>query len=124
MKFDNIYRILQKNLKEKDLTYVTGWAQGQQEASESLVADKFAKMMPNADIYIGNYYPVAGSLKQMDENDIFVVCDDIVIIAEVKAGSFTYTPAITDFAAHKKSFEALIGKADYQCIRTQDYFSI
>lgn len=42
-----------------------------------------------------------------------VICDDIIIIAEVKAGSFTYTPAITDFEAHKNSFNSLIGKADY-----------
>lgn len=59
----------------------------------------------------------------MDENDIFVICDDVVIIAEVKAGSFTYTPAITDYQAHKRSFADLIGKADYQCIRTQNYFT-
>lgn len=50
-----------------------------------------------------------------------VICDDIIIIAEVKAGSFTYTPAITDFEAHKNSFNSLIGKADYQCIRTYEY---
>lgn len=119
--FDNIYRVLQKNIKEHDSSYVTIWAQKQQDASESLVAEKFAHLLPNAKIYIGNYYPVSGSLKQMDENDIFVICDDVVIIAEVKAGSFTYTPAITDYHAHRKSFESLIGKADYQCIRTQNY---
>ena len=119
--FDNIYRIIQKNLKENDPAYVTMWSQIKQEASESLVADKFAHLLPNASIYIGNYYPATGSLKQMDENDIFVICDDVVIIAEVKAGSFTYTSALTDYKAHERSFEALIGKADYQCIRTQKY---
>lgn len=119
--FDNIYRVLQKNIKEHDPSYVKVWAQVQQDRSESLVAEKFAHLLPNAKIHIGNYYPIAGSLKQMDENDIFVICDDSVIIVEVKAGSFTYTPAITDYPAHKKSFETLIGKADYQCIRTQNY---
>lgn len=120
--FDNIYRVLQKNIKEHDPAYVTVWSQIQQDASESLVAEKFAHLLPNAKIYIGNYYPVSSSLKQMDENDILVICDDVVIIVEVKAGSFTYTPAITDYLAHRKSFESLIGKADYQCIRTQNYF--
>lgn len=119
--FDNIYRVLQKNIKEHDPSYVTVWSQIQQEASETLVAEKFAHLLPNASIHIGNYYPIAGSLKQMDENDIFVICDDVVIIAEVKAGSFTFTPALTDYPAHKRSFDALIGKADYQCIRTQEY---
>ncbi|OMF37938.1 hypothetical protein BK133_02830 [Paenibacillus sp. FSL H8-0548] len=36
-------------------------------------------------------------------------------ISEVKAGSFVYTPAITDYVAHVKSLKALIEKADYQC---------
>lgn len=79
--------------------------------------------MPNAEIYIGNYYPIGSSLKQMDENDIIAVCDDIIIIAEVKAGSFAYTPALTDLTAHKKSFKEHIGKADYQCARTLEYIN-
>ena len=119
--FDNIYRILQKNIREQDPAYSDKWSKIQQEASESLVAEKFESLLPNATVYIGNYYPTAGSLKQMDENDIFVICDDVIIIAEVKAGSFTYTPALTDFNAHKKSFDSLIGKADYQCERTLKY---
>lgn len=121
--FDNIYRIIQKSVREHDEKYVTKWSDIQKQASESLVAEKFSKIMPNAEVYIGNYYSVGESLKQMDENDILIICDDIIIIAEVKAGSFTYTPAITDFTAHKKSFEALIRNADYQCVRTLDYIN-
>ena len=100
--FDNVYRILQKNIRLYNDKYATKWSNIQHGASEELVADKFKKLMPNANIYVGNYYPETNSLKKMDENDIMVICDDIIIIAEVKAGSFTYTPAITDFEAHKK----------------------
>lgn len=112
---------MQKNIRLYNDKYATKWSNIQQGASEELVADKFKKLMPNANVYVGNYYPEANSLKKMDENDIMVICDDIIIIAEVKAGSFTYTPAITDFEAHKNSFNSLIGKADYQCIRTYEY---
>lgn len=119
--FDNVYRMLQKNIRLYDDKYATKWSNIQQKASEELVADKFKKMMPNASIYVGNYYPEADSLKKMDENDIMVIYDDVIIIAEVKAGSFTYTSAITDFEAHKNSFNSLIGKADYQCNRTYEY---
>ena len=119
--FDNIYRMLQKNIRFYNDKYATKWSNIQQEASETLVAEKFKKLMPNASVYVGNYYPESNSLKKMDENDIMVICDDVIIIAEVKAGSFTYTPAITDFEAHKNSFDSLIGKADYQCIRTYEY---
>ena len=121
--FDNIYRILQKSIIAKDNKYANTWSDIQKEASESLVAEKLSMLMPNADIYIGNYYPIGSSLKQMDENDIIAVCDDIIIIAEVKAGSFAYTPALTDLTAHKKSFKELIGKADYQCVRTLEYIN-
>ena len=119
--FDNVYRMLQKNIRHYNDKYATKWSSIQQKASEELVADKFKKLMPNASVYVGNYYPEANSLKKMDENDIMVICDDVIIIVEVKAGSFTYTPAITDFDAHKNSFDSLIGKADYQCIRTYEY---
>ncbi len=119
--FDNVYRILQKNIRLYNDKYEAKWSNIQQEASEKIVADKLKKLMPNASVYVGNYYPVSNSLKKMDENDIMVICDDVIIIAEVKAGSFTYTSAITDFEAHKNSFKSLIGKADYQCIRTYEY---
>ncbi len=60
-------------------------------------------------------------MKQCNENDIIVIYEDILLIIEVKAGSFTYTPAITDYEAHIKSFKTLLEKADYQCERTIDY---
>ena len=119
--FDNIYRIIQKNIKEHDEEYVNEWSRLQQEASECLVAEKFKKILPTAEVYVGNYYPKTTSLKQMDENDILIICDNQLIIVEVKAGSFTYTPAILDYEAHQKSFATLIEKADYQCLRTLDY---
>lgn len=119
--FDNIYRIIQKDIKRHDSHYVTKWADLQQIASETLVEELFKRLLPGCQSYLGNYYPIGKSLKQMDENDILILYDDTLIIAEVKAGSFTYTPAITDYIAHKKSFDALVGKADYQCERTLNY---
>lgn len=121
--FDNIYRVIQKDIKKQDSEYSDQWAKLQQNASESLVEKMFKKLLPKCESYVGNYYPVGKTLKQMDENDIIVLFDDSLIIAEVKAGSFTYTPAITDLPAHKKSFEALINKANYQCERTLDYYN-
>lgn len=119
--FDNIYRIIQKDIKRHDNGYTNIWSDIQQIASENLVAEQFKMLLPGCQCYIGNYYPKGKSLKQMDENDVMILYDDTLIIAEVKAGSFTFTPAITDYLAHKKSFEALIGKADYQCERTLTY---
>lgn len=119
--FDNIYRIIQKDITRHDNKYTTRWSEIQQNASESLVEQQFKRLLPGCQSYVGNYYPIGNSLKQMDENDILILYDDTIIIAEVKAGSFTYTPALTDYKAHKKSFDSLIGKADYQCERTLRY---
>jgi hypothetical protein len=119
--FDNIYRIIQKDIKKHDNSYTTVWAKLQQDASEALVEEIFKNLLPGCSTLIGNYYPKNHSLKQMDENDLLVLYDDVLIVVEVKAGSFTYTPAITDLPAHKNSFDALIGEADYQCERTLAY---
>ncbi len=121
--FDNIYRMIQKNIKEKDSTYVTKWSNLQQAASENLVADMIRKLLPEAEVYIGNYYHNADNSRQFDENDILVIYDTCVLIIEVKAGSYVYTPAITDFKGHENSLKTLIEKADYQCNRTLKYIN-
>lgn len=121
--FDNFYRIIQKNIREQDRDYVDKWSKLQQEASESLVADLFKKILPESNIYVGNYYPDGEHRKQLDENDILIVFESCLIIVEVKAGSFSYTPAIKDLESHRKSFNALIKKADNQCIRTKEYIT-
>jgi len=47
----------------------------------------------------------------------------VLLIVEVKAGTFVYTPAMTDFEAHKKSFKSLVEKAENQCIRVKQYIT-
>lgn len=119
--FDNIYRIMQKTITEFKPTYVNDWSHIQQSASEQMVEELFNKLLPGSITFRDNYYPKNKSLKECNENDVIVVYDDILFIIEVKAGSFTYTPAITDYNAHVNSFKALLEKADYQCERTIKY---
>lgn len=119
--FDNLYRSTQKNIKELDNTYTTKWAEIQKEASEAEVEKLFKRLLPACTTYIGNYYPKKKSLKQMDENDLIVIYENVLFVIEVKAGSFTYTSSIFDYTAHKKSFNNLIGEADSLCERTVSY---
>lgn len=119
--FDNIYRIMQKTIKELKPTYVNAWSHIQQQTSEEMVEELFKKLLPNSITIRDNYYPKNKSLKQCDENDVIVVYKDILFIIEVKAGSFIYTPAITDYQAHVNSFKTLVERADYQCERTINY---
>ena len=121
--FDNIYRVMQKTIKELKPTYADTWAQLQKEASEGMVEELLEKLLPGCATYRDNYYPKKTSLKQCDENDILVVYEDNLIIVEVKAGSFTYTPALTDYKSHIKSFKTLVEVADHQCERTYQYIT-
>ncbi len=119
--FDNIYRVIQKMIMRLDHSYTTTWSQRQQLASEMLVEEVVQELIPNALIYRDNYYPKNTSLKHCAENDLIAIYDNTLLIIEVKAGSFTYTPPITDYRAHIKSFKTLLEKADYQCERTYNY---
>ena len=119
--FDNIYRSLQKSMRENVPEYSDQWSRVQQVASETMVEDIFKKLLPGSKTYRDNYYPKNKSLKECAENDVMITYGDVLIIVEVKAGSFTYTPALTDYQAHIRSFKTLIEKADDQCRRTIEY---
>lgn len=113
--FDYFYRAVQRVIRSKDRKYEDGWGKIQQDTSEKLVEKLFKKLLPGCITYRGNYY------HKDDENDILITYRDVLFIVEVKAGAFTYTPAITDFQSHIHSFENLVNKAGDQCVRMENY---
>lgn len=119
--FDNIYRVIQKTFRQKSPKYVPIIADIQKNTSESMVANIFRKLLPDAQIYCNNYYPKETLKKEFDENDILIKYKDILIIVEVKAGAFTYTSSFLDYDAHKKSIDNLINKSSTQCSRMLTY---
>lgn len=121
--FDNIYRNIQKNVSQLKPEYKESWKNKQTQASEEMVADLFSRLLPGAEVHIGNYYPVNTSLKQMNENDIIIIYMNHLFVIEVKAGSFPSTPPLTDFQAHINAFQKLAEAADSQCSRTLSYIS-
>jgi len=118
---DNFYRSIQKTVTRLAPYY--SWASQQQADSEEMVEAIFQQLLPGCLTYRENYYPKNRSIKQAAENDLLVLYSDVLIIAEIKAGSFVYTPPLTDFEAHIKSYKSLIEKADWQCKRTYDYLT-
>ncbi len=116
---DNFYRVVQKAVSRKEPCYK--WADVQKEASENMVADVFAQILPGSVIHRDNYYPKNTSIKNLSENDIIIQYENVLLIVEVKAGSFVFTPPITDFENHIRSYKSLIEKADHQCKNTYDY---
>lgn len=116
---DYFYRAVQKAVTCQKPQYT--WADFQKIASEKMAADVLASILPGCTIYSDNYYPCNGSLKNLAENDLLVLYNDVLLIVEVKAGSFVYTAPMTDVKSHIKSLRTLIEKADHQCKRTYDY---
>lgn len=117
--FDNFFVSLQKAIRShgecysKRLTEIVG------HACEKIVGRVFEELLPGCKVHYSNYYSIGG--KHSAENDILIEYRDVVIIIEVKAGTYTYTPAIFDFDAHKKSLKTLVEKAEKQCLRVKDY---
>ena len=116
---DNFYRALQKTVSREVPSY--RWSDFQKEASEQMVADVFSQILPGCSTFRDNYYPINKSLKNLAENDLLVQYGNVLLIVEVKAGSFVYTAPLTDFENHIVSYQNLIEKADKQCKNTYDY---
>jgi len=121
--FDNFYRALQKEIFRLKPEYVDTWSKRQSIASEDMVKALFLNLLPGANAYTGNYYPVGRSLKQMNENDLLITYENYLFIVEVKAGSFPQTPPINDFDAHIRAYTKLAQEADSQCSRTIKYIN-
>lgn len=116
--FDNFYRSLQSAIFSYGEKYKEKWKSTQTETSEQLVGDIFSRLLPGCIVHRSNYYNIpTGSA----ENDLIISYRDVLFVVEVKAGSYTYTPAFLDLKAHKESLKTIICKAEKQCIRTRDY---
>ena len=116
---DNFYRAIQKAVSRENPSY--RWSDYQKEASEKMVGDVFSQILPGCSVLRDNYYPTNKSLKRLTENDLLIRYGNVLLIVEVKAGSFVYTAPLTDFDNHIISYQNLIEKADKQCKSTHDY---
>ena len=119
--FDNFYVALQRAIRSHGKDYGKRWKDAQTYSSEKTVGSVFEKLLPGCKVHYSNHYP----LKKNDgaENDILIEYKDVLLIVEVKAGTFVYTPAMMDFSAHKESFKTLVEKAEKQCLRTKKYIT-
>ena len=118
---DNFYRVIRETLIECDADYEQIWQIKQKEASEEFVAEIFSNLLPGCTCYASNYFSPTNKKGSLVENDLIVRYHDSIIIVEVKAGSFTYAPPLTDWNNHVRDYKSLIEKADHQCSRVHEY---
>lgn len=120
--FENLYRIIQRLLFTLKPEYKSIWNERQKEVSEELPFSLFDKLLDKPEMYKSIYYPSpVGKKRHWCENDGIIIFDDHIIVIEVKAGSFTYTPPSTDFPAYIQSIKTLIKSPHDQAKRFIDY---
>lgn len=117
--FDNIYRIVLKNMRTMipEENELINKIQGI--TAETIVGNLFSKIIPNSKILISNYYPL--NKNNFAENDLMVMHDNNLILVEVKSGSYTPDFAVENFESNIDSIKSLIEKADNQNKRTLNY---
>lgn len=121
---DNFYRVIQRLLTRLRPDYKVIWNDRQKNISEDLPFLLFEKILPNAEMYRAVYHQwPTGRLGELQwcETDGLIIFDDHLIIVEVKAGAFTYTPPATDFDSYVQSIKDLLLKPSLQAKRFNDY---
>lgn len=116
---DNFYRNLQYAVWQADPEYKFDWNKGQKKASETLVAQTFQSLLPGAKLYTNVRY---GSKKGTGfEGDIIVWYSDLLLIVEVKAGSFTSKAPLIGLDDQDKRYADLLSSPAAQCEHFLNY---
>lgn len=121
---DNLYRVIQRMILRLRPEYKETWNVRQKIISEDLPFKLFKKLLPNSQIYRSIYHkwPTGKSGKlNWCESDGLIIFDDHLVIVEIKAGAFTYSPPATDFSAYMESIKSLILKPAVQSKRFLEY---
>ena len=117
---DHIYRMAQRLITRLKPEYGKTWNERQKAVSEDIPFRLFERIFPGATIYKNVYYraPIGpGDKTDWCELDGIVVYDDHLIVTEIKAGAFAYTPPTSDFNAYITSVKDLIQKPAQQASR-------
>src|SRR6266568_1047430 len=123
---DNLYRIFQRMITRLNPDYKDTWNYKQKVVSESLPFELFERLLPGAKIFRPIYYLGSAGKpggQNWCETDGLILYDDHLIVVEIKAGAFTYTPPATDFPAYMDSIKNLLLKPAMQAKRFLSYLN-
>lgn len=105
--FDTLYRNMQRYITSKEKINIELWNKNQKTSSENLVFVLFQNLFAEDNILRNNYYKLGS---KWHENDLLIIENDLLLIVEIKAGSYTHRSALTDIESHKSSIINLIDK--------------
>lgn len=119
--FDNIYRTIEKIVRERAPDYyLKHWSKKQATASENDVAELIRAVMPDAEIMQSVYY---GPPETSTEADIVVTFDRTLLIFEVKAVAKLSVGPIENFEVYLQKLSEIIGRPLFQGLRLLDKLS-
>jgi len=121
--FDNIYRVMRRVIMQREPGYSATWNDRQKVISEELPFTYLSRLLPGATIYRPVYYrwKTGAEPAQWHEADGILICEDHLLVVEVKAGAFTYTSPANDLPAHLESLRNLMQSPARQGSRFLDY---
>jgi len=120
---DNLYRVMQRVIRNLKPAYEQSWNRIQQKASEDLPFKYLEILLPGAKVWRQVYYrgkTVKGA-SEWCETDGLLVYDDHLFVIEARGGAFTYTPLAIDFPAYVASLRNLVLKPATQGRRFVEY---
>jgi len=116
---DSTYRAIQRAIIARRPEYREIWNAKQKELSEQSFPDIMKHHLTGANCLGEVYYPIGKG--QWAETDCVILCDDVLISIECKAGVEPLNPPAENIGGHLKSVERLLLSAYRQSKRFIDY---
>ncbi|RDV04500.1 hypothetical protein [Undibacter mobilis] len=119
---DTAYRAIQRGLIARLPDYKEGWNKNQKAMTETAFTTILEKQLKGARVFEEVYFkdPSTGAWA---ETDLVGAIDDVLFVAEAKAGVMAMQSPATNFASHIRTIRELVLKAYRQCKRFLDYLA-
>ena len=116
---DASYRCIQRALRQRLPEYKEQWNQRQKILSETAFEALFEGKLDGCTVLNDVYYPLPNG--NWAECDCVLICDDVMIVIEAKAGTEPLLGVSESIESHLRAVERLVTKAFKQCERFLDY---
>lgn len=108
---DHFYRNIERRIRTHEPTYVEEWNRRQKSVSEELPLRLLSALLPMAKVFKSAYYPWRNpdtGKDQLVEVDGLILFDGLLLVVEVKAGSFLTIPPMPDLKRYSEALERLV----------------
>lgn len=116
---DATYRAIQRAIVKREPSYQESWNTKQKELSENSFQAIMGEHLKGAEVFGEVFYPIGNG--NWAETDCVILCDDVLISIECKAGVEALQPPAENMQGHVDNVERLLLSAYRQTKRFVDY---